>query len=277
MNLSVEVMPSEAENFIKTFKSVCANNQDNTHLSRSSLRVFLAHVNGKPYQEVIQAGETLTAEGFKVVPHLAVRNLRESDALEKVDSFLSTTVDEVLLLGGDNESPALFNSVYDFINSSWATVSAMPVDKINFSIFPEGHPHVGLKQGELYLQEKIGWALKKNMAVGLYSQICLEARPIIEQIKRLESIDVDINIGVVAPCKFSKMLKIAAISGIKNSVSFLKKSNIFKLIDNYDSDEIIQEIKMKGIQLGGLHCYAFGNYEGAFKKLQQYSDLISQP
>lgn len=270
MQFSIEVLPSQTDKFIQAYQT----SSFATDLEPSSLFVLVPHINGKPYTAVMMACETLIDQGFQVIPHLGVRNLNHEDDLSLIHSFLQNKTQSVLLLGGDNDKPERFSSVIEFMKNQWTNDSEatqIPVSKIYFSVFPEGHPHVGKEQGEQELIEKVQWVNNQGIPCGCFTQICLEASPIVTQCQQLINVDVEFYASFVAPCKISQLIKLAAISGVKNAMGFLKKHNMFKMLSTYDSDTLIDQVLRANNIPDGLHCYAFGNYQGALEKLCQYS------
>jgi methylenetetrahydrofolate reductase (NADPH) len=267
MQLSIEVLASQVDAFINAYQK--SDFKDS--LNKNDLTILIPHVNGKPYTTVINASNELIENGFTVMPHLGVRNLNTEDNLDHINQFLNTQTKSVLLLGGDNNKPQRFESVLQFLKEQWENNNAIPVDKIAFAVFPEGHPHIEAEEGISILNEKIKWAAQQGVNCGGFSQICLEAQPIIQQNTVFDNQHINFAISFVAPCKIPQLLKLTAISGVKNAMSFVKKHNVYKMLSTYDSDSLIQEMKQANIKPNGLHCYAFGNYAGALKKLASYS------
>ena len=268
MDYSIEVLPAHCSDFLSAHQKV------EDQLPKQSFEVFVPHINGTAYLDVLSDCEILLEHGYSVIPHLAVRNLQASEDLDKISQKINQLkLTKFLFLGGDSRTFVHFDSVMALLQSSW--VESLTIDTCCFATFPDGHLHLKDRSREhAELQKKIDWAQTRGMAVRLMTQIGFDAQSFIEhgnQLK-LHGIEAPLHGGFVADCKFSKLLKIATTVGVDNAISFLKKNNLIKLFGSYNSDSFIRPLIEQSV-IAGVHAYPFGNYDDALKKGIAYQQI----
>ena len=94
---SIEVMPRTA-----------AKIDDFTTLRPANTRVYIAHIDGTPIDDMVKTAKRLREDGFEVMPHIPARSI-ESRAM--LDDWVSryhneAGVDQALVLGGGLSRPA---------------------------------------------------------------------------------------------------------------------------------------------------------------------------
>ena len=262
---SIEILPEHVQQFMDAHAAYEAS------LPKTELRVFVPHINGTEYDSILSCCKQLKDAGYVAVAHLAVRNLRKVDSLHGIaDGINALGLTELLVLGGDNDQAEQFESVIDFLRTD--VLQSTTIKQLYFSTFADGHPHVDDdREAIAMVKEKVDWAKAKGLPVGLLTQLCFESPMMLNHINQLQEAGVmsEVSAGFVAPCKFTKLIRVAALVGLKNAMSFVKKNNVLKLLKDYDSDTYIHPLMASG-KTGSTHAYPFGNYDGALQKLALY-------
>ena len=56
---------------------------------RINTRVYIAHIEGVPIEEMVQTAKRISNEGFNVMPHFPARIIKDKSTLEAMDKKLS--------------------------------------------------------------------------------------------------------------------------------------------------------------------------------------------
>ena len=105
-NFSIEVMPRTASK-IENFKELLPQNT----------RVYVAHIEGTPINEMIDTAKRLTDEGYNVMPHFPARIIESKEVLVNwIDRYKNEAgvKDALLLAGGVNQPYCEFHIFYFF-------------------------------------------------------------------------------------------------------------------------------------------------------------------
>ena len=123
---SIEVTPNAAAK-IENFADVLPVNT----------RIYIAHIEGTPFDEMLTTAKKITNEGFIPMPHFPARIIEDKDMLESWLSQYSgeANVQEALLIAGGSKEPA---GEYD---SSIQIIETELFDKYSFKrLHVAGHP-----------------------------------------------------------------------------------------------------------------------------------------
>ena len=123
---SIEVTPNAAAK-IENFAEVLPANT----------RIYIAHIEGTPFDEMLTTAKKITNEGFIPMPHFPARIIEDKDMLESWLSQYSgeANVQEALLIAGGSKEPS---GVYD---SSIQIIETELFDKYSFKrLHVAGHP-----------------------------------------------------------------------------------------------------------------------------------------
>ena len=235
---SIEVMPRTAEK-IEDFRA----------LLPAGTRVYVAHIEGTPIDEMVATAKRLRAEGFEPMPHFPARIIR--DALELRDWVArykgEAGVTQALLLGGGLKAPVgnLDNAMQLLETGAFAGFS-----RVHFAGHPEGNRDIDADGGDKIvmqaLQLKQKFADTTDADTAIVTQFAFEAGPIIAWADRLaaEGIKMPIHIGVAGPAKLQTLLKFAISCGVGPSLKVLQKraKDVTKLLTPFEPTELVTEL-----------------------------------
>jgi len=213
----------------------------------------------KGIEATIMLSEELAARGFRVVPHLTARQVRDKSHLQDIVERLSAGgFEDVFIIGGDITEPV---GTYDSSSALIADMVEMGnrPRRIGVAAYPEGHPLIN--------REVLMRALKdKQPSVNyMVTQICFDAQTIGKWLAdvRADGITLPVYIGIPGILKRSKLLEISLRVGVGDSTRFLKNhwGMVARLLqqDLYNPDRLMREIKKftGDKSVAGFHIYTF--------------------
>jgi methylenetetrahydrofolate reductase (NADPH) len=203
--------------------------------------------------------EELAGIGYRVVPHLTARQVRDKHHLcDIADRLKSGGFDDVFIIGGDIVDPVGTYHESAGLISDLVGMGNRP-GRIGVAAYPEGHP---LLSNDTILQ-----ALKAKQPLVDYmvTQICFDAQTISKWLAgvRAAGVTLPVYIGIPGVLKRPKLLEISLRVGVGDSTRFLK--NHFGMIarllqhDMYKPDGLVKKIAgtTRGQGVAGFHIYTF--------------------
>ena len=213
----------------------------------------------KGIEATFTLSEELAGRGFRVVPHLTARQVRDKSHLQEiVDRLSAGGFEDVFIIGGDITEPV---GTYD---SSSALIADMVVmgnrpHRIGVAAYPEGHPLIN--------REALMQVLKAKQPFVNYmvTQICFDPKAILKWLAdvRANGITLPVYIGIPGILKRSKLLEISLRVGVGDSTRFLKNhlGMVARLLqhDMYNPDSLVKKITglTRNQIVAGFHIYTF--------------------
>jgi methylenetetrahydrofolate reductase (NADPH) len=161
----------------------------------------------------------LAAHGYRVVPHVPARLLRDEVHLkEVVERLREAGTDDVFVPAGDADPPA---GPYTGALPVLRRLSELgaPFARVGITGYPESHP---LIHDDLTVQAM--WD-KRTHATYIVSNLCFDARLLGEWIARIRRREValPVHVGVAGPVQRAKLLAMATRIGVGESTRFLTR------------------------------------------------------
>ncbi|WP_299041809.1 methylenetetrahydrofolate reductase [uncultured Tateyamaria sp.] len=237
---SIEVMPRTAQK-VDDFRA----------LLPAGTRVYIAHIEGTPIEDMVATAKRLAAEGFPVMPHFPARIIKDQATLEDwIARYQGEAgVDQALLLAGGVDKP------HGDFHSSMQMMESGAFDRAGFKRLhvaghPEGNqdidPSGGMKNVDEALQWKQKFSERTDAQMALATQFAFEAGPIITWADSLKAagIDLPIHIGIAGPAKLQTMIKFAIACGVGPSLRVLQRraKDVTKLLLPFEPTEVISEL-----------------------------------
>ncbi|MDD8024590.1 MAG: methylenetetrahydrofolate reductase [Paracoccaceae bacterium] len=232
---SIEVMPRTA-----------AAIEDFRPLLPAGTRVYIAHIDGTPIEDMVATAKRLRAEGFEPMPHVPARIIRDevqlNDWVQRYKGEAGVT--QALLLGGGVKTPVgdLDNAMQLLDSGAFNGFSRLHVaghPEGNRDIDPEGGDKIVLQA----LKFKQDFANRSDADMAIVTQFAFEADPIIAWADRLavEGIRLPIHIGVAGPAKLQTLLKFAITCGVGPSLRVLQKRarDVTKLLLPFEPTDLV--------------------------------------
>ncbi len=235
---SIEVMPRTAEK-VEDFRA----------LLPAGTRVYIAHIDGTPIEEMVATAKRLHAEGFPVMPHFPARIIKDKAMLADWIARYKGEADvkQALLLGGGISTPH-----GDFDNSMQLIETGLfdGFERLHVAGHPEGNKDIDPDGSDRNVMAALRWKQafreRSDAKMAMATQFCFEAKPVIEWVNRLnaEGIDIPVHIGVAGPAKLQTLIKFAIACGVGPSLKVLQKRamDVTKLLLPYEPNEFVAEL-----------------------------------
>ena len=235
---SIEVMPRTA-----------AKIEDFRALLPAGTRVYIAHIDGTPIDEMVATAARLRAEGFAPMPHFPARIIRDRATLADWIARYQAEADvrQALLLAGGVAAPQ-----GDFHSSMQLLETGLfdGFDRLHVAGHPEGNRDIDPDGGDRIVMDALRWKQRfrdsTDAQMALATQFCFEAAPVIAWADRLraEGIDLPIHIGVAGPAKLQTLLKFAIACGVGPSLKVLQKRarDVTKLVLPFEPTEFVADL-----------------------------------
>jgi methylenetetrahydrofolate reductase (NADPH) len=256
---SIEVMPRTAEK-VEDFRAILP----------PGTRVYVAHIDGTPIDDMVRTAARLAREGFPVMPHIPARIVPDRAALgEWVARYRGEAgVEQALLLGGGLAAPrGEFHSAMQLIETGLFD----GFSRLHVAGHPEGNRDIDPDGSDRNVMEALRWKQafsdRTDAEMAIVTQFAFEAAPIVAWGKRLrsEGIALPIHLGIAGPAKLQTMLKFAIACGVGPSLRVLQKRamDVTKLVLPYEPTELVAELAaMKAsdpdFPVAQLHLFPLG-------------------
>ncbi len=237
---SIEVMPRTAAK-IEEFGT----------LLPEGTRVYIAHIEGTPIEEMVATARRIANEGFPVMPHFPARIIKDATTLENWIAMYQgeAGVDQALMLAGGVKKP-----LGEF-SDSMQLLETGAFDKAGFKRLhvaghPEGNkdidPSGGTANVDAALKWKQSFSERTDAKMALSTQFSFDARPIIAWADAVKSagVDLPIHIGIAGPAKLQTLIKFAIACGVGPSLKVLQKRamDVSKLLLPYEPSDVLNDL-----------------------------------
>jgi methylenetetrahydrofolate reductase (NADPH) len=171
----------------------------------------------KGLEPTLALTERLTGHGYRAVPHLSARLVRDPAHLaEIVARLMAAGVDDVFVPAGDADPPAgQFHSALDLLAE--LTAMGRPFARVGITGYPESHPKI---EDDITVQAM--WD-KRHHAAYIVSNVCFDAATLTRWLTRIRArgITLPVLVGLAGPLERTRLLRLAAVSGVAESARFL--------------------------------------------------------
>jgi methylenetetrahydrofolate reductase (NADPH) len=235
---SIEVMPRTAEKV-----------EDFRQLLPEGTRVYVAHIEGTPIDEMVATAARLNRDGYKVMPHFPARIIKDKVTLADWVARYQGEADvkqALLLAGGVTQPHGDFDSSMQLLETGLFG----DFDRLHVAGHPEGNrdidPNGGMKNVDEALAWKQNFSETSDAKMALATQFAFDADPIIEWANSIKAagIDLPVHIGIAGPAKLQTLIKFAIACGVGPSLKVLQKRamDVTKLLLPYEPTEVINTL-----------------------------------
>ena len=239
-DFSIEVMPRTAAK-IESFKEILPKNT----------RVYIAHIEGTPIEEMVQTAKRISSEGFNVMPHFPARIIKDKSTLEEwINMYqVEAGINQALLLAGGVDKPhGTFESSMQLVETE--LFERYNFKNLHFAGHPEGNKDIDKDGSNKNVDEALLWKQKFNersdIDIAITTQFCFEAEPVIEWANSLTNngINIPIHIGVAGPAKLQTLIKFSIACGVGPSLKVLQKraKDVKKLLLPFDPNDFLETL-----------------------------------
>jgi methylenetetrahydrofolate reductase (NADPH) len=256
---SIEVMPRTAEK-VENFREILP----------AGTRVYIAHIEGTPIEDMVATARRLHADGFPVMPHFPARIIHDKATLHDWVARYKGEADvkQALLLGGGVSTPAGdFDSSMQLMESG----AFNGFERLHIAGHPEGNRDIDKDGGDAVVMQALKWkqafSERSDARMAIATQFCFEADPVIAWVDRLaaEGISIPVHIGIAGPAKLQTLIKFAIACGVGPSLRVLQKRamDVTKLLLPYEPTDVVAALAAHkaanpGFGIEGVHFFPLG-------------------
>ncbi len=235
---SIEMMPRTA-----------AKVEDFTALLPKGTRVYIAHIEGTPIEDMVETAKRLATAGYAVMPHFPARIIKDKATLDNWITMYrgEAGVEQALLLAGGVAAP------HGDYHSSMQLLESGAFDgfkRLHVAGHPEGNRDIDPNGGTANVDDALQWKQRfsetTDAEMALATQFAFEAAPIIEWADSLKAagITIPIHIGIAGPAKLQTMIKFAMACGVGPSLKVLQKraKDVTKLMLPFEPTQVLTEL-----------------------------------
>jgi len=258
---SIEVMPRTAEK-VADFRAILP----------VGTRVYIAHIDGTPIEDMVATARRLAGEGFDVMPHMPARIIHDAamlaDWIARYQGEAGVT-QALLLAGGVKQPHGAFHSSMQLLETGLFDKAGFT--RLHVAGHPEGNRDIDLDGSDRVVMEALRWkqafSARTDARMALATQFCFEAAPVIDWVNRLqtEGIDLPVHIGIAGPAKLQTLIKFAIACGVGPSLRVLQKRamDVTKLLLPYEPTEVLTDLARHraahpGFGIAQVHFFPLG-------------------
>ena len=236
---SIEVMPRTAEK-VDNFRD----------LLPAGTRVYIAHIEGTPIEDMVATAKRLSADGFNVMPHFPARIIKDRATLANWIAMYRGEADVkqgLLLAGGVAKPHGDFSDSMQLMETGLFDEAGF--ERLHVAGHPEGNRDIdatGTAGVDAALKWKNEFQTRTDAKMAIATQFAFEAKPIIAWADSLKDngITLPVHIGIAGPAKLQTLIKFAIACGVGPSLKVLQKRamDVTKLLLPYEPTEVLAEL-----------------------------------
>ncbi len=237
---SIEVMPRTA-----------AKIDDFRPLLPAGTRVYIAHIDGTPIDDMVATAKRLSDQGFAPMPHFPARIIADEATLT---TWATRYRDEagvcqaLVLAGGVAQPVGAYHSSMQLLDSG--VFDRLGYRRLHVAGHPEGNKDIDPDGSSAQVDQALMWkqsfAARTDADMAIVTQFAFAAQPIIDWANRLAAMGVTlpIHVGVAGPAKLQTLIKFAMACGVGPSLKVLQKRarDLSKLLLPFEPTEVLTDL-----------------------------------
>ena len=219
----------------------------------------------KGLEATVELSEALQGRGFRAVPHLSARMVRDAAHLADLVAWLDGAgVTRTFVVGGDAKEPGEYPDGLALLRAM--AEIGHPLAEIGIPCYPQGHAFIA--------DAPLAAALRDKAAFASYmtTQLCFDPVAIGAWVaaRRAEGLDLPVHVGLPGVAEPHKLLAITARIGVADTHRFLTKNVRFvaRLVRSggfYRPDGLLDGLAPvaadPAMGVDDIHLYTFNNIE----------------
>jgi methylenetetrahydrofolate reductase (NADPH) len=205
--------------------------------------------------------EALAGHGYRAVPHLSARLVRDQAQLADIVTRLrGCGIADVFVPAGDADPPAgAFHSALALLDA--LTELGRPFREVGITGYPQSHPKI---EDDVTVQAM--WD-KRHHATYLVSNLCFDPGTLIQWIARVRrrGVTLPLFVGLAGPVERARLVKMAAKAGVGESARFASRHAEWFLRlgtpGGYSPDRLLERtgaaLAAPTSAVEGLHIFTF--------------------
>lgn len=271
---SLEVMPRTAAK-IPDFRA----------LLPAGSRIYVAHIDGTPFEGMVATAKRLADEGFTAMPHLPARLIQDRVQL---DDWLARYAGEagatqaLVIAGGPKQPRGTFDSSMQLLETGLFDKHGFT--RLHVAGHPEGNrdidPDGSTRIAENAVRWKAAFADRTGAEMALVTQFAFDADPVLDWARRLEQAGValPIHVGVAGPAKLQTLIRFGLACGVGPSVKVLERRarDLTKLVRPFEPQDVLSDLAAahaagRAGRIEAVHFFPLGGIMATTDYLQRLS------
>jgi methylenetetrahydrofolate reductase (NADPH) len=217
----------------------------------------------KGLEATVDLAIALERAGYRAVPHLSARMVRDEHHLQELlGTLIDAGIDRAFVVGGDAEEPGEYPDGLSLLETL-SDLGILPKD-VGVPCYPQGHATIP--------DDKLLAALeaKARYATYMTTQLCFDPDAISTWIaaRRSQGLELPVRIGIPGVAEIPKLMSISARIGVRDASRFVLKNRRFvgqllKAGGVYRPTALLEDlapvIADPAAKVIGLHVYTFNN------------------
>lgn len=280
---SIEVMPRTAAK-IPDFRAVLPQ----------GTRVYIAHIDGTPIQDMVETAKRLRAEGFEAMPHIPARIVaNRSELSDWIARYQGEAgVEQALLLAGGVAKPkGGYHSSIQLLETGCFDRAGFK--RLHVAGHPEGNRDIDPDGSDTNVMAALNWkqsfSERSDAETAIVTQFAFDAAPIMAWDKaiRAAGIHLPVHLGIAGPARLQTLIKYAVTCGVGPSFRVLQNRarDVGNLLRQHEPTQLVQDIaeyraKTPATLLTSFHIFPLGGFATAgtwaAHHLQRHQNAASQ-
>jgi methylenetetrahydrofolate reductase (NADPH) len=214
-------------------------------------RVYIAHIDGTPIEEMVATAKRLRDEGFEPMPHFPARSIEGpatlADWIRRYQAEAGVT-QGLILGGGISEPRGCYHSSMQLLETGFFDDGGFT--HLHVAGHPEGNRDIDPDGGEAEVMAALDWkqafADRTDASFAIATQFAFEAGPVVDWADRLAAhgIRMPIHLGIAGPAKLQTLIKFAVACGVGPSLAVLQKRarDVSKLLKPFEPTDILRDL-----------------------------------
>lgn len=265
-NWSIEVMPRTAAK-VESFRA----------LLPAGTRVYIAHIAGTPFEDMLATARRLTEEGFPVMPHFPARIIQDRATLETwVRRYREEAgVTQALLLGGGLTKPeGTLDSAIQLLETG--LFDRHGFKRLHVAGHPEGNRDIDADGTTAQVDASLLWkqdfSARTDAQMAIVTQFAFDAVAVTSWAERIADLGVrlPIHVGIAGPAKLQTLIQFALSCGVGPSLKVLQKRamDVTRLLTPYEPTDVVSglaQYKARNPQslISQVHVFPLGGIRTA--------------
>ncbi|HEY4025824.1 MAG TPA: methylenetetrahydrofolate reductase [Candidatus Dormibacteraeota bacterium] len=228
-------------------------------------------------ERMLDLTERLVRRGYRVVPHLQARGVRDGAHLREVlDRLAALGTEDAFVVAGDQPEPAgRFPDALSLLEAM--ATQGHPFREIGIAGYPESHPFI---HEDLTIQAM--WD-KRRFATYVVSNLCFDPRVIAAWVTRVRrrGVSLPIHVGMAGPINPTRLVRIANRIGLGESARLLRwHAGWVRLVapGGYRPDRLLTRLAPRvadpALNVAGLHVFTFNEIAKTERWRQEWLERL---
>jgi methylenetetrahydrofolate reductase (NADPH) len=231
-------------------------------------------------EATLDVAARLEAAGFRAVPHIAARMVRDENHLRQLlDRLAAAGIDRAFVVGGDAVDSGAYPSGLALLRALSELDS--PLNEIGIPGYPEGHPFISHDELRAALLAKAPYASYVT------TQLCFDPGAVADWIGRLrtDGIGLPVHVGIAGAVDVPRLIAISTRIGVTTAARFALRHGrlIGRLLRprGYRPDGLLEGLvaqlpaDLAGVD--GLHIYTFNQVATTARWRRSYIGRLEAP